>query len=49
MRAGEPNEIEVTVYNTLAPHLDDTSPTMGVFGGQRLSGLLGPVRLRVGD
>ncbi|MEQ4209915.1 hypothetical protein [Actinopolymorpha sp. B9G3] len=40
------NEVEVTVYNTLAPYLDDCSPTMGVFPGQRLSGLLGPVTLR---
>jgi hypothetical protein len=47
LRADGPNEIEVTVYNTLAPYLDDASPTMGVFTGQRLSGLLGPVRLRV--
>jgi hypothetical protein len=40
------NDLEVTVYNTLAPYLDDTSPTMGVFPGQRLSGLLGPVTLQ---
>jgi len=39
------NHLEVTVFNTLAPYLDDCSPTMGVFSGQRLSGLLGPVRL----
>ncbi|TMR40913.1 glycosyl hydrolase [Actinomadura geliboluensis] len=45
LRAGR-NEIEVTVYGTLAPHLDDTSPTHFVFAGQRTSGLLGPVVLR---
>ncbi|MGH3487062.1 MAG: glycosylhydrolase-like jelly roll fold domain-containing protein, partial [Actinopolymorphaceae bacterium] len=45
LRAGV-NDVEVTVYNTLAPYLDDCSPTMGVFPGQRLSGLLGPVTLR---
>ena len=43
------NEIEVLVYNTLAPYLDDCSPTLAVFHGQRLSGLLGPVRLRTGS
>ncbi|GAA3934959.1 hypothetical protein GCM10023085_15450 [Actinomadura viridis] len=44
-----PNEIEVVVYGTLAPHLDETSPTHFVFGGQRVSGLLGPVLLRLSD
>jgi hypothetical protein len=39
------NEIEVSVFNTLAPYLDDASPTTMVFGGQRVSGLLGPVKL----
>jgi len=39
-------DIEVVVYGTLAPYLDAVSPTHFVFGGQRVSGLLGPVRLR---
>ncbi len=39
------NEIEVSVFNTLAPYLDDASPTTMVFGGQRVSGLLGPVKV----
>ncbi|MGP4028432.1 glycosyl hydrolase [Actinomadura sp. 3N407] len=45
LRAGG-NEIEIVVYGTLAPHLDETSPTHFVFPGQRTSGLLGPVTLR---
>ncbi|WP_326764237.1 hypothetical protein OG978_06325 [Streptomyces sp. NBC_01591] len=40
------NSVEITVFGTLAPHLDATSPTHFVFPGQRVSGLLGPVRLR---
>ena len=40
------NEIEVLVYGTLAPYLDDVSPTHFVFPGQRASGLFGPVLLR---
>ncbi|MFI0452135.1 glycosyl hydrolase [Actinomadura sp. 6N118] len=40
------NEIEIVVYGTLAPYLDETSPTHFVFPGQRTSGLLGPVILR---
>ncbi|MFG2626468.1 hypothetical protein [Streptomyces sp. NPDC048473] len=43
------NTLDITVFGTLAPHLDATSPTHFVFPGQRVSGLLGPVRLRVGD
>jgi hypothetical protein len=39
------NHLIVTVFNTLGPLLDDTSPTAGVYAGQRVSGLLGPVRL----
>lgn len=42
------NAVEVTVFGTLAPRLDATSPTHFVFPGQRVSGLLGPVRLRTG-
>ncbi|MFJ1598612.1 hypothetical protein [Streptomyces sp. NPDC088261] len=43
--ASGPHTIEITVYGTLAPHLDATSPTHFVFPGQRVTGLLGPVRL----
>ncbi|MYZ40088.1 hypothetical protein GT002_34555 [Streptomyces sp. SID4917] len=42
--AGE-NTIEITVFGTLAPHLDAASPTHFVFPGQRVTGLMGPVRL----
>ncbi|MFE6668797.1 hypothetical protein ACFVFH_35195 [Streptomyces sp. NPDC057697] len=42
------NSVEVTVFGTLAPRLDATSPTPFVLAGQRVSGLLGPVRLRTG-
>jgi hypothetical protein len=45
LRPGE-NELEVLVYNTLAPYLDAISPTHFVFPGQKESGLFGPVRLR---
>jgi hypothetical protein len=41
------NEIEAVVYGTLAPYLDDVSPTHFVFDGQRVSGLFGPVRVRL--
>lgn len=40
--------IEITVFGTLAPYLDATSPTHFVFPGQRVNGLMGPVRLIVG-
>ena len=39
--------LEVLVLNTLGPHLDAVSPTPYVFAGQRVSGLLGPVRLLI--
>jgi hypothetical protein len=39
------NRLTITVFNTLGPLLDDSSPTAGVYAGQRVSGLLGPVRL----
>ncbi|MFJ2648360.1 hypothetical protein ACIO1C_16680 [Streptomyces sp. NPDC087420] len=45
LTAPGPHTIEITVYGTLAPHLDATSPTHFVFPGQRVTGLLGPVRL----
>jgi hypothetical protein len=35
-------QLTVTVFNTLGPMLDDTSPTAGVYAGQRISGWLGP-------
>ncbi|MDL4816536.1 glycosylhydrolase-like jelly roll fold domain-containing protein [Actinomadura opuntiae] len=40
-----PNDIEILVCGTLAPYLDEVSPTHFVFPGQRVSGLFGPVRL----
>ncbi|WP_433469540.1 glycosyl hydrolase [Spirillospora sp. CA-128828] len=46
LREGE-NEIEVLVCGTLAPYLDEVSPTHFVFTGQRASGLYGPVLLRL--
>ncbi|MFF1956829.1 hypothetical protein ACFVWX_07560 [Streptomyces sp. NPDC058220] len=39
--------IAISVFGTLAPHLDATSPTHFVFPGQRVTGLLGPVRLHM--
>lgn len=42
------NVLDVVVFNTLAPLLDAASPTHFVFPGQRVSGLMGPVVLRVG-
>ncbi|MEH1127751.1 hypothetical protein [Micromonospora sp. CPCC 206061] len=44
LRAGD-NEIEVVVYGTLAPYLDEVSPTHFVYPGQRHTGLFGPVTL----
>jgi len=43
------NAIEIVVYGTLAPYLDETSPTHFVFAGQRTTGLLGPVTLRISE
>lgn len=37
--------VEVTVYNTLAPFLDESTPTVWVYPSQLESGLLGPVTL----
>jgi len=39
------NDLEVRVFNTLGPYLDAVSPTRFVFEGQRISGLMGPVRV----
>ncbi|TDD18737.1 hypothetical protein E1294_23590, partial [Nonomuraea diastatica] len=41
------NAVEVLVLGTLAPYFDEISPTHFVFAGQRVTGLFGPVRLRV--
>ncbi|GAA2216468.1 hypothetical protein GCM10009850_119370 [Nonomuraea monospora] len=40
------NEVEILVLGTLAPYLDEVSPTHFVFPGQRTTGLFGPVHLR---
>lgn len=40
--------LDIAVFGTPAPRLDATSPTHFAFPGQRVNGLLGPVRLRVG-
>lgn len=37
--------LEVTVYNTLAPFLDESTPTVWVFPSQLESGIFGPVTL----
>lgn len=39
------NDLEVRVFNTLGPYLDAVSPTRFVFEGQRVSGLMGPVKI----
>ncbi|WP_344280750.1 glycosyl hydrolase [Streptomyces hebeiensis] len=44
--AGRTVRLEVTVYNTLAPFLHETTPTAWTFPSQLVSGLLGPVTLR---
>jgi hypothetical protein len=41
-----PVELEVTVYNTLAPFFDESTPTMWVFPSQLSSGMFGPIQLR---
>ncbi|MFF3671623.1 hypothetical protein [Microtetraspora malaysiensis] len=40
------NTVEILVLGTLAPYLDEVSPTHFVFPGQRVTGLFGPVVLR---
>jgi hypothetical protein len=42
LRPGE-NDLHISVYNTLGPYLEATSPTSFVFPGQTVSGLFGPV------
>jgi len=44
VRAGD-NELEVEVYNTLANHYSQGTPSRFVYEGQTVSGLLGPVTL----
>jgi hypothetical protein len=39
-------EVEVTVYNTLGPFLDESTPTTWVYPSQLESGIFGPVLLR---
>jgi hypothetical protein len=39
------NDVEVRVFNTVGPYLDAASPTRFVFEGQRVSGLMGPVKI----
>jgi hypothetical protein len=41
----EGNDLEVRVFNTAGPYLDAASPTRSVFDGQRVSGLMGPVKV----
>jgi hypothetical protein len=42
----ELNDVQIDVYNTLAPYIGGVSPTPWVLPGQTVSGLLGPVTLR---
>jgi hypothetical protein len=39
------NDLEVRIFNTIGPYLDAVSPTRFVFEGQRVSGLMGPVKI----
>ncbi|MBE1592388.1 hypothetical protein ACFPOI_17225 [Nonomuraea angiospora] len=43
--AGRTVRIDITVYNTLAPFLHESTPTAWTFPSQLASGLLGPVTL----
>lgn len=47
-RRQERVRLEITVYNTLGPFFDESTPTTWVWPSQLESGLYGPVRLRVG-
>jgi hypothetical protein len=40
-------DVSVTVFNTLAPFLEESTPTSWVFPSQRASGIFGPVTLTV--
>ena len=44
VRPGD-NQIEIQIFNTLAPNMDAISPTPYVFPGQTESGLFGPVQI----
>jgi hypothetical protein len=44
LSSGE-NDLEVRVFNTVGPYLDAVSPTRFVFEGQRVSGVMGPVKI----
>ncbi|MEV0479939.1 glycosyl hydrolase [Streptomyces sp. NPDC050508] len=44
--AGRTVRLDVTVNNTLAPHLAEATPTAWAFPSQLASGLMGPVTLR---
>lgn len=44
LAAGD-HELEIRVFNTLAPHLEGASPTPYLMPGQTASGLFGPVEL----
>jgi hypothetical protein len=39
------NDLEVRVFTTVGPYLDAISPTRFVFEGQRVSGVMGPVKI----
>lgn len=39
--------VAVTVYNTIAPFMEETTPTSWTFPSQLISGILGPVSLRL--
>jgi hypothetical protein len=39
------NDLEVLVFNTLGPYMDAVSPSRFVFGGQKVSGVMGPVKI----
>jgi len=41
------NNIEITVFNTLAPYLNSVSPTPFIMDGQTVSGMFGPISLLV--
>lgn len=46
LRCGE-SELQVEVFNTLGPYLDDVSPTHMVYPSQKQDGIFGPVTLSI--
>lgn len=40
------NHLEIELFNTLGPYMDDVSPTWWVFPSQKIDGLFGPISLR---